>query len=218
MFGEAEMTSIGEILRLSPVIPVLTIDDVAQARQIGEALMAGGLRVLEVTLRTPAALDVIREMRRIDGAVVGAGTVLSERQLDDCLAAGAEFAISPGLNERVVSAAAACGIPYLPGVLTATEIMRGLDLGLSHFKFFPAAAAGGTAALKALSAPFTDARFCPTGGITEETASEWLKLRQVLCVGGSWLVPQGTRNPASIEAAARRAASLHPQIEEASAS
>lgn len=215
MFGEAEMISIGEIMRLSPVIPVLTIDDVAQARQIGEALIAGGLRVLEVTLRTPSALDVIKEMRRIDGAVVGAGTVLSERQLDLCLAAGAEFAISPGLTEGLASSAAARGIPYLPGVLTATEIMRGLDLGLNYFKFFPAAAAGGVAALKAISAPFAEVRFCPTGGVTEETASEWLKLRQVLCVGGSWLVPAGKSDPGAIEAAARRAASLHSRSEEA---
>jgi len=157
-------------------------------------------------------------MRSIDGAVVGAGTVLSERQLDDCLAAGAEFAISPGLSAAIASSAAAGGIPYLPGVQTATEIMRGLDLGLSHFKFFPAAAAGGTAALKALSAPFADVRFCPTGGVTQETAFEWLKLERVLCVGGSWLVPAGQFDLASIEAAARRAASLRPQIEEASAS
>jgi len=217
MLGEAEMTSIGEIMRISPVIPVLTIHDTAHARPIGEALVRGGLPVLEVTLRTPSAIEVIKELRQVDGAVVGAGTVLNERQLDDSLAAGAEFAISPGLTEQLAMAARGKKIPYLPGVATASEIMRGLDLGFTHFKFFPAESSGG-AALKALSAPFPGVRFCPTGGVTEQTARSWLALSQVLCVGGSWLVPPGEPDFVSIEAAARRAALLRPQIEEASAS
>ena len=202
---------IGEIMRLSPVIPVLTIHDVEQARPIAEALVRGGLPVLEVTLRTPIALDAISEMRGVDGAVVGAGTVLNERQLDDSVAVGAEFAISPGLTERLAEAAIARGIPYLPGVASASDIMRGLDLGLRHFKFFPAEAAGGAPALKALCAPFGEVRFCPTGGVTEKTAPEWLALPQVLCVGGSWIVPQGPLDLASLKVAARRAASLRSQ-------
>jgi len=203
------VTSIGEIMRLSPVIPVLTIHEVARARPIAEALIAGGLRVLEVTLRTPVALEVIREMRGIEGAVVGAGTVLEERQLDDCLSAGAQFAVSPGLTQGLVSAAAARQIPYLPGIATSSDIMRGLDAGLAHFKFFPAEASGGPASLKALSETFGDVRFCPTGGLTEQTALAWLALRQVLCVGGSWLVPHGETNLEAVEAAARRASALH---------
>ena len=208
---------IGQIMRLSPVIPVLIIHDVSEARPIGEALVRGGLRVLEITLRTPAALDVIKEMRGIDGAVVGAGTVLNEEHLDECLLAGAEFAVSPGLTEPLAKAAIARRVPYLPGAATASEIMRGLDLGLRHFKFFPAEAAGGTAGLKSLSAPFADVRFCPTGGVTERTAADWLALEQVLCVGGTWLVRHGSLDVASIEAAARRASSLLPKLKEESA-
>jgi len=209
------VTSIDEIMRLSPVIPVLTIHDVAHARPVGEALVAGGLRVLEVTLRTPAALDAISEMRLIEGAVVGAGTVVEESQLDDCLSAGAQFAVSPGLTQQLAARAFVRRIPYLPGAATASEIMRGLDVGVTHFKFFPAEFSGGTAALQALSAPFGDVRFCPTGGISEQSAPKWLKLPQVLCVGGSWLVPQGTPDLPAIEAAARRASSLRPEKAEA---
>ncbi|HEX8534723.1 MAG TPA: bifunctional 4-hydroxy-2-oxoglutarate aldolase/2-dehydro-3-deoxy-phosphogluconate aldolase, partial [Allosphingosinicella sp.] len=151
------------------MIPVLIVEDVAQARAIAEALVAGGLRVLEVTLRTPAALDVIREMSRVEGAVVGAGTVLNETQLQESIDAGARFAVSPGLTERIGRAAIASGLPFLPGVSSPGDIMRGLDLGLSHFKFFPAVASGGIPGLAALSGPFAEARFCPTGGITMET-------------------------------------------------
>lgn len=209
------MTSIDEIMRLSPVIPLLTIHDVAHARPIGEALVAGGLRVLEVTLRTPAALDAISEMRGIGGAVVGAGTVVEESQLDDCLSAGAHFAVSPGLTQELAARAFVRGIPYLPGAATASDIMRGLDVGVTRFKFFPAEFSGGRSALKALSAPFGGVRFCPTGGISEESAPEWLELPQVLCVGGSWLVPQGGPDLSAIEAAARRASALRPRIGEA---
>jgi 2-dehydro-3-deoxyphosphogluconate aldolase/(4S)-4-hydroxy-2-oxoglutarate aldolase len=202
------MRHIAEIMQLSPVIPVLVIDEVGHAVPLAEALVAGGLRVLEVTLRTPAALDAIREMRQIPGAVVGAGTVLDSEQLDRALAAGSEFIVSPGLTEPLGRAAVESGVPFLPGVATSGEIMRGLDLGLTHFKFFPAMAAGGISALKAIGGPFADVRFCPTGGITEATAPDWLALDQVLCVGGSWIAPRGPVDRAAVEAAARRAAAL----------
>lgn len=199
------MSGIDGIMRLSPVIPVLVIDDAATARPIAEALVKGGLRVIEVTLRTPASLEAIREMRAVAGAVVGAGTVLNERDLENSLDAGAQFIVSPGLTERLGRAAIASGIPFLPGVANAGDIMRGLDLGLDRFKFFPAEATGGTKALRALSSPFGRARFCPTGGITEETAQNWLTLPSVLCVGGSWLVARGDDNYGAIYGAARRA-------------
>ena len=202
------MNDVDAILTMAPVIPVLVIDEVAHARPIAEALVEGGQPVLEVTLRTPAALEAISEMAKVEGAVVGAGTVLSERDLDASLKAGARFVVSPGLTETLGKAAVASGIPFLPGIATAGDIMRGLDIGLSRFKFFPAAAAGGLPALKALSSPFPHCRFCPTGGITQENASEWLALDAVLCVGGSWLVPRGNPDSATIAAAARRAARL----------
>ena len=201
------MSSISHIMRTAPVIPVLVIDDAHHARELAEALVAGGLRVLEVTLRTPAAIDAIRRMNLVPGAIVGAGTVVNEAQLDEARAAGAEFIVSPGLTRDLAHAVAATGLPFLPGVATAGEIMRGLDLGLTHFKFFPAEAAGGIKALKALSAPFAQCRFCPTGGITAETAPDWLALEPVLCVGGSWIVPRGA-DLATVEALAREAAAL----------
>lgn len=194
------------VMRLSPVIPVLVIEEAAHARPIAEALVAGGLQALEVTLRTPAALDVIREMSKVEGAVVGAGTVLNARDLDAALEAGARFIVSPGLTEPLAKAAIASGTAFLPGIANAGDIMRGLDLGLDRFKFFPAEASGGIKALKSLAAPFHQVRFCPTGGITEATAPEWLALEAVLCVGGSWLVPAGVPDVAAIKAAAARVA------------
>jgi 2-dehydro-3-deoxyphosphogluconate aldolase/(4S)-4-hydroxy-2-oxoglutarate aldolase len=202
------MNEIDSIMTLAPVIPVLTIDNVAHARPIAEALIAGGLRALEVTLRTPLALDVIREMAKVEGAVVGAGTVLNERDLEASVPAGARFIVSPGLTEALSRRALASGIPFLPGITTASDVMRGLDMGLSRFKFFPAIAAGGLLTLRALSSPFPQCRFCPTGGITQENAAEWLALDAVPCVGGSWLVPRGVHDPAAITAAARKAARL----------
>jgi 2-dehydro-3-deoxyphosphogluconate aldolase/(4S)-4-hydroxy-2-oxoglutarate aldolase len=202
------MKPIGDIMRLAPVIPVLVIEDLANARPIAQALVAGGLPVLEVTLRTPVALDAIAEMRRVEGAIVGAGTVLDPGQLEQSLAAGAEFIVSPGLTEPLGRAAVASGAAFLPGIATAADLMRGLDLGLTHFKFFPAETSGGIPALKALSAPFGGARFCPTGGITQDSAPDWLALEPVLCVGGSWLVPRGAVDPAAIESRARAAAAL----------
>jgi len=201
------MSPIVQIMRTAPVIPVLVIEHASEARALAEALVGGGLPVLEVTLRTPAAIDVIREMKQVPGAIVGAGTVTNPEQLDEALAAGAEFIVSPGLTERLSRVAIGKDVPFLPGVATASDIMRGLDLGLDHFKFFPATAAGGIKALKALSAPFHQCRFCPTGGITAETAPDWLALNGVLCVGGSWIVPRGA-GPDEVRQLAANAAAL----------
>jgi 2-dehydro-3-deoxyphosphogluconate aldolase / (4S)-4-hydroxy-2-oxoglutarate aldolase len=201
------MSPIETIMRTAPVIPVLVIEDAHDARPIAEALVAGGLRVLEVTLRTEAAMDAIRRMNLVPGAIVGAGTVTNEAQFEEAYAAGAAFIVSPGLTENLAHVAVRTGVPFLPGVATAGEIMRGLDLGLRHFKFFPAEAAGGIPALKALIAPFGGVSFCPTGGITAETAPDWLALRPVLCVGGSWVVPKGA-DMAQVRALAQQAAAL----------
>ncbi|HEY7806901.1 MAG TPA: bifunctional 4-hydroxy-2-oxoglutarate aldolase/2-dehydro-3-deoxy-phosphogluconate aldolase [Croceibacterium sp.] len=202
------MSDIETIMRTSPVIPVLVVGDVKQARPLAEALVSGGLTVLEVTLRTPAALEVIREMKKVPGALVGAGTVTSKAQLDAAIAAGSEFIVSPGLTDELGRAAIATGVPYLPGVATASDIMRGLALGLTRFKFFPAVAAGGIPALQALSAVFGEARFCPTGGISEATAPAWLALEPVLCIGGSWATGKGAPDYAAIADTARRASRL----------
>jgi 2-dehydro-3-deoxyphosphogluconate aldolase / (4S)-4-hydroxy-2-oxoglutarate aldolase len=203
-----DLTSIDALMRSVAVIPVLVIEDATHAVPVAEALVAGGLTALEVTLRTPAALDVIRAMATVEGAVVGAGTVLNPRDLDAALAAGAEFIVSPGLTDPLTDAAKANGVPYLPGVANAADIMRGLDHGLDRFKFFPAEASGGLKALKALAAPFGQVRFCPTGGITEASAPQWLAEPAVLCVGGSGVVKPGTPDPAAIARAARAAAGL----------
>lgn len=201
------MPHIETIMRTSAVIPVLVIDDAATAKPLAEALVAGGLRVLEVTLRTPAALDAIREMKQVPGAIVGAGTVVSTDQFAQVMDAGAEFIVSPGLTDRLADPIIASGVPYLPGIATAGDIMRGLDLGLTHFKFFPAETSGGLKALKALAAPFYQCRFCPTGGITEASAPDWLAFEKVLCVGGSWVTPAGA-SMADVEAKARAASAL----------
>jgi len=199
---------IDKVMRMAPVIPVLVVKDAAHALPMAQALVNGGLPVLEVTLRTEAALDVIREMSKVEGSFVGAGTVLNEKQLDQAIDAGAKFIVSPGLTKPLAKAAIERGIPFLPGIATAADIMRGLDLGLDHFKFFPAETSGGIKALKALAAPFYQCRFCPTGGITVDTAADWLAVDAVLCVGGSWLVPAGDPDAQAIEARARAAAQL----------
>ncbi len=201
------MADIEQILRMAPVIPVLVLDDPDEAVAVGMALVRGGLPVLELTLRTPRALDVMAAMMGIEGAVVGAGTVLDEAQLDHVLDLGARFVVSPGLTDRLARAALARRACFLPGVANASDIMRGLDLGLNRFKFFPAEASGGLKALRALAAPFGDVRFCPTGGITLETAPAWLAEEAVLCVGGSWLVKPGM-SAEQIETAARQASGL----------
>jgi 2-dehydro-3-deoxyphosphogluconate aldolase/(4S)-4-hydroxy-2-oxoglutarate aldolase len=198
-------SGIEQIMALAPVIPVIVIDRVEDAVPMAEALVAGGLPALEVTLRTPAAIAAIGEMAKVEGAMVGAGTVLNEAQLAGAIAVGARFIVSPGLTAPLAKAAIRMGIPFLPGIATASDIMRGLDLGLDHFKFFPAEANGGIAALKALAAPFHQVRFCPTGGITAANAADWLAIPQVACVGGSWVAPRGTHDYAAVEAAARAA-------------
>ncbi|MBY8337745.1 bifunctional 4-hydroxy-2-oxoglutarate aldolase/2-dehydro-3-deoxy-phosphogluconate aldolase [Alteriqipengyuania sp. NZ-12B] len=200
--------TIEEIMRTAPVIPVLVMDRLEDAVPMAEALVAGGLRVLEVTLRTPVALDAIRAMREVDGAIVGAGTVVDQEQLQAAIDAGAQFIVSPGLTEALGRAAIRAEAPFLPGIATAGDIMRGLELGLQHFKFFPAEANGGIPALKALAGPFGGLKFCPTGGIRQETAADWLALEQVLCVGGSWLVPQGEVDREAIRARAQSATRL----------
>jgi 2-dehydro-3-deoxyphosphogluconate aldolase/(4S)-4-hydroxy-2-oxoglutarate aldolase len=202
--------AVERVMTLAPVIPVLVIEEIDHALPIAEALVAGGLPALEVTLRTPCAIDAIRVMKQVPGAVVGAGTVLNPGDLARALDAGAEFIVSPGLTPELGQAAVDSGVPFLPGSANASDIMLALDLGLSRLKFFPAVASGGTAALKAIAGPFGQVRFCPTGGITQATAPEWLALDAVLCVGGSWMVPKGKPDPAVIEAAARQAAELRP--------
>ena len=202
------MSRIEQIMLTAPVIPVLVIEDIAHAEPVAQALVAGGLPVLEVTLRTNAALEAIRIMKQVPGAIVGAGTVLNPAQLNAALEAGSEFIVSPGLTEALGKAAIAADIPFLPGTANASDIMLGMDLGLDRFKFFPAEASGGITALKAISGPFGNARFCPTGGITQASAPQWLALDAVLCIGGSWMVPKGSPDTAAIEMAARAARSL----------
>lgn len=202
------MKDIASIMTLAPVIPVLVIDDVSTARPIAEALVAGGIRALEVTLRTPAALEAIQEMAKVEGAVVGAGTVINEKQLQSAIDVGARFIVSPGLTESLGKAAVASGIPFLPGTANAADIMFGLDLGLTHFKFFPAEANGGIPALKALTGPFPQCRFCPTGGVTLATAPNWLAIPEVLCVGGSWMAPRNAEDYAAITEAAKASSQL----------
>jgi 2-dehydro-3-deoxyphosphogluconate aldolase/(4S)-4-hydroxy-2-oxoglutarate aldolase len=178
------------LLAGTPVIPVLAIDSVGAALPLARALVDGGLPVLEITLRTPAALEVIRAIAaEVEGAVVGAGTVLSAAQYRDAERAGARFAVSPGATDALLAAAAASPVPFLPGSVTASEVMRLLEQGYRFLKFFPAAPAGGVAYLQALAAPLPEARFCPTGGIDAAAAKEYLALPNVVCVGGSWVAP-----------------------------
>jgi len=199
--------NIEAIMKTAPVIPVLVIEDAATAKPLAEALVKGGLRVLEVTLRTGAALEAIAEMKKVEGAIVGAGTVVNTDQFEQVMKADAEFIVSPGLTDRLGDAITRSGVPYLPGVANAGDIMRGLDMGLTHFKFFPAETSGGLKALKALAAPFYQCKFCPTGGISAATAPEWLAFDPILCVGGSWVTPKGASYE-QVEALAREAASL----------
>jgi 2-dehydro-3-deoxyphosphogluconate aldolase/(4S)-4-hydroxy-2-oxoglutarate aldolase len=199
-----------ELMRLAPIIPVLVLEEEMDWAALAETFVAAGLPVLEVTLRTPVALEAIRQMGSVAGAVVGAGTVLNELQLAQAIEAGSRFIVSPGLTNPLALAARDTEIPFLPGVATAADIMRGLDLGLDRFKFFPAEASGGIPALKALSAPFLNCRFCPTGGIRPDTAFDWLTLPTVLCVGGTWFVKAGDQLSV-ISERARAAAALRSQ-------
>ena len=183
--------TIDQIMRTAPVIPVLVLEQEMDWTALAETFVEAGLPVLEITLRTPLALDAIREMSKVPGAIAGAGTVLNEAQLARAIDVGSQFIVSPGLTNPLALAARDTGIPFLPGIATAADIMRGLDVGIDRFKFFPAEASGGIAALKALAGPFGDVRFCPTGGIRIDTADDWLALEPVLCVGGSWFVKPG---------------------------
>jgi len=200
--------TIDDIMRAAPVIPVLVLDGAIEPAALAETLVEAGLPVIEVTMRTPGALAAIEAMARVPGAIVGAGTVLNELHLAKAVEAGSRFIVSPGLTNPLALAARDSGVPFLPGVASASDIMRGLDLGLDRFKFFPAEAAGGKAALSALAAPFAQARFCPTGGIRPETAPEWLQLPAVLCVGGTWFVRPGESDVAIVAERARAAAAL----------
>ena len=182
--------NVSQIMQTSPVIPVLVIESLKHAVPLARALVAGGVSVLEVTLRTPIAAQAIAKISaEVEGAIVGAGTVTSTAQYQQIVDHGAQFAISPGITENLLNTASGHEIPYLPGIVTVSELMMGLNAGLQQFKFFPAAVAGGVPALKAIAGPFSEVQFCPTGGIHADNFLDYLKLDNVLCVGGSWLAP-----------------------------
>ncbi|WP_068116859.1 bifunctional 4-hydroxy-2-oxoglutarate aldolase/2-dehydro-3-deoxy-phosphogluconate aldolase [Tropicimonas marinistellae] len=200
-----------EICRLAPVVPVLVIDDATTARPLAEALVAGGLPALEVTLRTPAALDAIREMAKVEGGVVGAGTLLTPQDVAAAKEAGARFGVSPGATDTLLQACEDADLPLLPGAATASEAMRLLERGYSVLKFFPAEASGGAPALKGIGAPIPQISFCPTGGVSPSNAADYLSLSNTICVGGSWVAPKemvAAGDWAGIEALACEAASL----------
>ncbi|MBE9636943.1 bifunctional 4-hydroxy-2-oxoglutarate aldolase/2-dehydro-3-deoxy-phosphogluconate aldolase [Salipiger mangrovisoli] len=196
---------------LAPVIPVLVIDDVAHARPLAEALVAGGLPVLEVTLRTPVALDAIREMAKVEGGVVGAGTLLTPADVTAAVEAGAKFGVSPGATDTLLDACEAADLPLLAGAATASEAMALLERGYTVQKFFPAEANGGAPALKAIGAPIPQVKFCPTGGVSMKNVNDYLSLKNVLCCGGSWVAPKELLQAGDwdgIVALAREAAAL----------
>ncbi|MCT8160758.1 bifunctional 4-hydroxy-2-oxoglutarate aldolase/2-dehydro-3-deoxy-phosphogluconate aldolase [Pseudoruegeria sp. SHC-113] len=200
-----------EVCQLAPVVPVLVVDDVAHAAPLAEALIAGGLPALEVTLRTPAALEVIAAMAAVPGGVVGAGTLLTPADVKAAKAAGATFGVSPGATDRLLQACEDEDLPLLPGAATASEAMRLLERGYTTQKFFPAEAAGGAPALKGIGAPIPQVTFCPTGGISLKNAMDYLSLPNTYCVGGSWVAPKDKVQAgdwAGIEALAREAAQL----------
>jgi 2-dehydro-3-deoxyphosphogluconate aldolase/(4S)-4-hydroxy-2-oxoglutarate aldolase len=203
-----------ELLERSPVMPVVTIQDAALAPLVARALVRGGIRIIEVTLRTPAALGAIEAIaREVPEMALGAGTVLSSADLRAAADAGASFAVSPGATPALLAAAATGPVPYLPAVATASELMLAMEAGYRCFKLFPASAAGGTALLTALAGPFPQARFCPTGGISPENAGSYLALPNVSCVGGSWLTPPSllaARSWERLEELAAQAAALRP--------
>ncbi|MFI9647709.1 bifunctional 4-hydroxy-2-oxoglutarate aldolase/2-dehydro-3-deoxy-phosphogluconate aldolase [Streptomyces sp. NPDC052040] len=200
------------LLDVAPVVPVVVVEDAGDAVPLVRALVAGGLPAVEITLRTPAARAAIRAASaEVPDAVVGAGTVLTPAQVDDCLTAGARFLVSPGWTDALLAAMQGSGLPFLPGVSTASEVVALLEQGVTEMKFFPARAAGGTAYLKSLAGPLPRARFCPTGGIGPLDAPEYLALPNVGCVGGTWMVPPdaiAARDWARIEGLAREAAAL----------
>lgn len=199
------------ICALAPIVPVLVVHDAAHARPLAEALVAGGLPALEVTLRTPAALDAIAEMAKVPGGVVGAGTLITPEDVTAAKAAGATFGVSPGATDELVAACEAEGLPLLPGAATASEVMALLARGYDMMKFFPAEASGGAPALKAIGAPLPQVSFCPTGGVSPENAVSYLSLPNVICAGGSWVAPSNlvaTGDWAAIEGLARDASRL----------
>jgi 2-dehydro-3-deoxyphosphogluconate aldolase / (4S)-4-hydroxy-2-oxoglutarate aldolase len=204
--------NIHDILRASPVMPVLVIESAEQAVPLARALVAGGIRTLEVTLRTPVALDAIRAMRTaVPDAIVGAGTINSVEDLAAAQAAGVQFGVSPGATPALLAAVRASGLPFLPGVMTPSDVLTAMAHGFDAMKFFPAEAAGGMPMLKSFAGPFANIRFCPTGGIDLAKAREYLKLGNVACVGGSWLAPAAAMKAgdwAAIETLAREAAQL----------
>lgn len=211
MTPQTASTKAEAICRLAPVIPVLVLNDIAAARPLAEALVAGGLPVLEVTLRTPVALDVISEMAKVDGGVVGAGTLLSPQDVKNAIDAGATFGVSPGATDTLLSACEDADLPLLPGAATSSEVMRLLERGYHVQKFFPAEANGGAPALKAIGAPLPQVKFCPTGGVSPQNASTYLNLSNTLCVGGSWVAPQNliaAKDWKAIEMLAAEAAAL----------
>ena len=211
MTAKAAAARAWEICNLAPIIPVLVVDNVAQARPLAEALVAGGLPVLEVTLRTPAALDVIAAMADVEGGVVGAGTLVTPDDVAAAKAAGAEFGVSPGTTDALIAACEAEELPLLPGAATATEAMALYERGYDMLKFFPAQASGGAAKLKAIAGPLPQISFCPTGGITPANAESYLGLPNVICAGGSWVAPRDlveTGDWSAIKALAQAAAAL----------
>lgn len=211
MTPATQSRQIGALCALAPVIPVLVIDDASRAPHLAQALVRGGLPVLEVTLRTPAALDAIAAMAHLPGAQVGAGTVITPEDARRAKEAGASFAVSPGLTDRLARACEAIGLPLLPGAVTASEVMAALERGYDMLKFFPAESAGGAGALASLGGPLPAARFCPTGGISPDNAAAYLRLPNVACVGGSWLAPASdiaAQDWAAIEGRARACAML----------
>jgi 2-dehydro-3-deoxyphosphogluconate aldolase / (4S)-4-hydroxy-2-oxoglutarate aldolase len=209
--------TIDELLSLGPVIPVIVIEDARQAVPLAKALVEGGVRVLEITLRTEAALDAIeRAAREVPDAVVGVGTVTDPKQFGPAREAGAQFAVTPGLTQDLAWAARENRLPLLPGVMTPSDVIAASAAGFKELKLFPAREAGGMGMLKALAGPFPHVRFCPTGGITAEAAPEYLALPNVACVGGSWLTPADAiqrQDWASITTLARQAAALAPSVQ-----
>lgn len=200
-----------DICSMAPIVPVLVVKDAAHARPLAEALVAGGLPALEVTLRTPAALDVIAEMAKVPGGVVGAGTLVTPEDVRAAKAAGATFGVSPGATDALIAACEAEDLPLLAGAATATEAMKLLERGYDMLKFFPAEASGGAPALKAIGAPLPQISFCPTGGVSLENAGSYLSLSNVVCAGGSWVAPAALVEKgdwAGIETLAREASML----------
>ena len=200
-----------KVCELAPIVPVIVVRDLAHAAPLAKALIAGGLPALEVTLRTPCALDAIRAMADIEGGVVGAGTLLTPADVKAAKAAGAKFGVSPGATERLVKACEDEGLPLLPGAATASEVMTLFEMGYDVLKFFPAEASGGAAAIKAIGAPIPQVSFCPTGGVSLKNANDYLSLANVLCAGGSWVAPDKlvqSGDWAGIQALAAEAAAL----------